>query len=167
MKFTGKVHRFGADINTDYIISSKRKRDTIDVEILKQYIMEDLRPGFYKEITPGNIIVAGGNFGCGSAMEQAAQVIRAANIPVIVARSFARVFYRNAIHNGIYLVECETDGIEEGDELTLDFGRDRTTVTRGRDSFVLSAPATPPALSAILEAGGLIPFFRQHGRFLG
>lgn len=167
MRFTGKVHRFGDDINTDYIISSKRKRDTIDVEILKQYIMEDIRPGFYKELAPGNVIVAGANFGCGSAMEQAAQVIKAAKIPAVVAKSFARVFYRNAINNGVCLVECETDAIEEGDELTLDFGPDRTTVSRDRDGLMLTAAPTPTALKGILEAGGLIPFFRQHGRFLG
>jgi 3-isopropylmalate/(R)-2-methylmalate dehydratase small subunit len=167
MRFTGKVHRFGDDINTDYIISSKRKRDTIDVEILRQYIMEDIRPGFYNELAPGNVIVAGANFGCGSAMEQAAQVIKAAKIPAVVAKSFARVFYRNAINNGVYLVECETDAIKEGDELTLDFAPERTTVSRDRDGLFLTAPPIPTALKAILEAGGLIPFFRQHGRFLG
>jgi 3-isopropylmalate/(R)-2-methylmalate dehydratase small subunit len=167
MQFAGTAHRFGDDINTDYIISSKRKRDTIDVEILKQYIMEDIRPGFFKEIAGGDFIVAGENFGCGSAMEQAAQVIRAANIPAVIAKSFARVFYRNAINNGVYLVECDTDKIEEGDRLTLQFESEKTTLARARDGLVLTAPATPTALRGILDAGGLIPFFRQHGRFIG
>ena len=165
MRFTGFVHRFGDDINTDYIISSKRKRDTIDVEVLKRYIMEDIRPGFFDDIESGNIIVAGESFGCGSAMEQAAQVIRAADVHVVVASSFSRMFYRNAINNGIYLVECDTSGIDEGDRLSIEFSPAETTVRRDVDGLSRTAPPIPDALKGILEMGGLIPFFRKFGRF--
>ena len=96
IQFEGAAFCFGDDINTDYIIASRRKRDTLDVNILKQYIMEDIRPGFFHELSGSAILVAGENFGCGSAMEVAAQVVRGNNIPVILAKSFARSYYRNA-----------------------------------------------------------------------
>ena len=99
MIIKGKVWKFGDDINTDYIISGKYKFKTLDMKELASHVFEDIRPEFAKEVKPGDIIVAGKNFGCGSSREQAPLVLRAAGISAVVAKSFARIFYRNASSN--------------------------------------------------------------------
>ena len=162
VQFEGPAFCFGDDINTDYIISSRRKRDTLDVNILKQYIMEDIRPGFFHELNGTTILVAGENFGCGSAMEVAAQVVKGNNIPVILAKSFARSYYRNAINNGILIVEMDTSSIREKDLLRITMDNNGILVEDLSNKLSVRCPGFRKELENIILSGGLLKFVRQQ-----
>ena len=164
-ELVGRARRLGDDVNTDYIITSTRKRDTLDEKVLARYLLETLDPAFAASVHPGDILVAGRNFGCGSAMEIAVTVILAAGIRAVVAESFARTFYRNAINNGLVPVECETASIGEGDPITVRFEGDHTTVGNSRTGLSTAALSMPSFMQRILEAGGLAPYLREHGGF--
>ena len=159
----GRAHVFGDNVNTDYIISGKYKFKTLDMRELAKHVMEDLRPGFYKSIEHGDFIVAGENFGCGSSREQAPLVLQAAGVGAVLAKSFARIFYRNCINVGLPVVECDTSGISEGDELHLDL---RKGLVRNvtKDKGIRAVPL-PPVMVRILSDGGLVEHFRKHGGF--
>jgi 3-isopropylmalate/(R)-2-methylmalate dehydratase small subunit len=182
----------GDNVNTDYIISSSRKRETIDASALKQYLLESVDPAFASSVRPGDVLVAGRNFGCGSAMEVAATVILASGIRAVLAQSFARAFFRNAINNGLMPIEIDTSEIREGDRLEIrapaapredsessNAGArasgggapralkedDHVVVTVCRTTERLIAPAWPAIVTDILAAGGLVPYLRREGRF--
>ncbi|MTI80124.1 MAG: 3-isopropylmalate dehydratase small subunit [Firmicutes bacterium] len=164
MNLSGKVHKFDQnDINTDYIIAGKYKFKTLDMKELAQHVMEDLDPDFYSKVTPGDFIVAGNNFGCGSSREQAPLAIKNAEISAVLAKSFARIFYRNAINTGLPVVECDTDQIDAGDRLEVDLGCGIVkNLTKGIE---IKAKPLPDVMIKILRDGGLAAHFRKYGDF--
>jgi 3-isopropylmalate/(R)-2-methylmalate dehydratase small subunit len=164
MIIEGRARVFGDDVNTDYIISSRRKRETIDEAQLVRWLLEGVDPAFAASVMPGDILVAGRNFGCGSAMEIAATVIRAAGIRAVIARSFSRSFYRNAVNNGLLVVPCDTAGIGEGEHLRIALDERSVRVERSKGELLSAAPL-PPIMLQILAAGGLVEYLRTHGGF--
>jgi 3-isopropylmalate/(R)-2-methylmalate dehydratase small subunit len=161
----GKAWVFGDNINTDYIISSKRKRDTIDPQQLVGYLMEDIRPGFGKKISRGDFLVGGKNFGCGSSMEIATVVIKAAGIQAVVVKSAARTFFRNCINGGLLLVEMDTEAITEGDLLSIRQADGLMMVINETKNDRQSVKGNFEILQAIVRAGGLMPFIKDAGGF--
>jgi 3-isopropylmalate/(R)-2-methylmalate dehydratase small subunit len=163
MDLKGKVHKFGDDINTDYIMSSRHRTQTLDYTQLAKYLMEDIRPGFYAHVQPGDFIVAGKNFGCGSSREYAPKIIKAGGISAILAKSFARIFYRNAINLGLPLMECDTDPINEGDTLRVNFASGKIfNETRGCS---IQANPIPEFMVTLLQEGGTANFIRKFKKF--
>ncbi|KFD41174.1 3-isopropylmalate dehydratase [Peptococcaceae bacterium SCADC1_2_3] len=163
MLLRGKAHIFGNDVNTDYIISGKYKFKTLDMNELAKHVMEDLDPDFYQKINPGDFIVAGSNFGCGSSREQAPLAVKYANISAVLAQSFARLFYRNAINTGLPAVECDTANIATGDELEVDLTKGE--ITNRTKGIIIPVKPLPPVMIKILNDGGLAAHFRKHGGF--
>lgn len=163
-RLEGRARVLGDDVNTDYIITSARKGETIDANILKQYMLETLDPSFAASVRPNDLLVAGSNFGCGSAMEVAVTVPCAAGIRAVIAKSFARTYYRNAVNNGLVPVECDTSSIQEGDRLSIELGTTLTVHNETRGVSIVAMPL-PAHLLRILDAGGLVPYFRQHRGF--
>lgn len=163
MKLAGKCHKFGNDVNTDYIISGRHKFKTLDMKELAQHVMEDLDPEFYNRISQGDFIVAGTNFGCGSSREQAPLAIINADIGAVIAKSFARIFYRNCINTGLPLIECDTDQINAGDQLKIDL--DQGTLLNETTGAVIKISPLPPVMLKILSEGGLVEHFKKHGTF--
>ena len=164
MKLSGKVFKFGNDINTDFIISGRYKFAITDMKQLAQYLFEDIRPGFYEEITPGkSIIVAGENFGMGSSREQAPWVIKEAGIVCVVAKSFARIFYRNAFNIGLCLLEADTTGISEGDFLEIELKKGIIFNKAGKPA-VRFRPLDDFRLN-LIKLGGIVPYLNKHRDF--
>ena len=155
----------GKRVNTDYIISSSRKKETLDPHELKRWLLEAVDPGFAASVREGDLLVADEAFGCGSAMEVAVTVVQAAGIKAVVARSFSRTYYRNAINNGLIPVECDTSEIREGDGLALRVGADSVVVVNETTGAEVRARSLPPFVLGILGAGGLVPHLRARGGF--
>lgn len=157
----GKAHKFGDDVNTDYIISGRHKFKTLDMDELAKHVMEDLDPNFYSKVNEGDFIVAGGNFGCGSSREQASLAVKHAGIAGVVADSFARIYFRNSINNGLPALVVDTSGIEDGDELEVDLEAGRVKdVTKGIE---LESKPLPKVMLDILSDGGLVEHVKKHG----
>lgn len=167
IELRGRARRLanGDDVNSDCIITSARKRDTLDESVLKRYLLETLDPAFAASVRPGDLLVAGRNFGCGSAMEIAATVLLAAGITAVLARSFSRTFYRNAVNNGLVPVECDTDAIGEGDTLEILLADGAIRVTDRNSGQVTEGKALPHVMLEILKSGGLVPYIRENGGF--
>lgn len=155
MLMRGKIWKFGDDIDTDVIIPA-RYLLTSDAEELAQYVMEDIDPGFSKKVQPGDIIVAGKNFGCGSSREHAPIAIQGAGVSCVVAKSYARIFYRNAINIGLPIIECPeaVDDAEDGDILEVDTTEGVVVNVRTGKSY--DATQHSPYVQEIIKAGGLM-----------
>ncbi|MBI4974522.1 MAG: 3-isopropylmalate dehydratase [Candidatus Omnitrophica bacterium] len=163
MKHFARRLKIMDNINTDYVISGRYKFKIQDPKELAKHIFEDLDPDFASRVKRGDILVAGENFGCGSSREQAPQALKQAGFHAIVAKSYARIFYRNAFNIGLLLVECDTDFIDDGDELELDIGKGKLKVV-GK-GLILDIKPLPFMMKRLLEDGGVIEHFRKHGGF--
>jgi len=151
------------NVNTDYIISGRYKFRISSMKELAKYVFEDIAPNFYKKVKRGDYVVAGENFGCGSSREQAPWAIKEAGISAVLAKSFARIFFRNAFNIGLCLVECDTDGISDGDLIELDLdGEAVRDHTRGMKIKTMPVPAL---MRRLLRDGGVIRHFKKHGGF--
>ena len=149
----GKVFKFGDHIDTDAIIAA-RYLNISDFDVLKSKCMEDIDDVFAKSVKPGDYIVAGENFGCGSSREHAPAVIKACGVSAVVAKSFARIFFRNAINIGLPIVECPAAASDATDGDMLDVDLDRGTVTNVTKNKTYSFPPYPDEISAIIKRGG-------------
>ena len=160
MKFIGKVHKFGADVDTDAIIPA-RYLNTFDPMELAKHCMEDADAEFSTKVKAGDIIVADKNFGCGSSREHAPIAIKGAGVSCVIARSFARIFYRNAINTGLPILECDAaiDAINSGDEVEVDL--DLGQIRNLRTGEVYEATPFPPFMQAIMAKGGLINYIKD------
>jgi 3-isopropylmalate/(R)-2-methylmalate dehydratase small subunit len=159
MRFTGTAHKYGRDVDTDVIIPA-RYLNTSDPAELAKHCMEDLDPGFAGKVAAGDILVADENFGCGSSREHAPIAIKAAGVDVVVAKSFARIFYRNAINTGLPIMEAPeaVDGISDGDRVTVD--ADAGVIVNDTTGETYQAQPFPPFVKEIIEKGGLIASVR-------
>ena len=160
MQFTGKVWKFGDNINTDEIIPA-RYLNTSDPAELAKHCMEDVDPEFPQKAGPGDIIVAGQNFGCGSSREHAPIAIKAAGLACVVAGSFARIFYRNSFNMGLPILECPeaAQRIAEGDTVTVELDSGRIILSG--DGGVLTAQPIPPFMRNLITSGGLMSYVRE------
>jgi 3-isopropylmalate/(R)-2-methylmalate dehydratase small subunit len=162
---TGRVRKLGDDINTDYIVPSHRKKETIDPDVLKQFLFEDIHPGFHDAMAPETVLVGGHNFGCGSAMEIAVTVLQAAGVRAVIARSFSRTFRRNALNNGLLICQAALPDVSEDEQVNIHLQQgDQLILTLG-DGPQVAAGVLPAFMGRMLEAGGLVPFLREQGGF--
>ena len=162
MKATGKVFKYGDNVDTDVIIPA-RYLNMSEAAQLAKHCMVDLDPTFVTRVAPGDIMVAGTNFGCGSSREHAPMAIKASGISCVVAPTFARIFYRNAINIGLPILECAeaAAAISDGDTVEIDFETGRITdATTGQ---VFQAMPFPPFIRRIMEADGLVGYIRAKG----
>ncbi len=160
MKFEGRVWKFGDHVDTDLIIPA-RFLNVSDEEELAKNCFVDLRPDFVEKVQVGDVIVAGKNFGCGSSREHATWAIKGVGIRVIIAKSFARIFYRNAFNIGLPLLESEqaSDGLEEGDQILVDLLTGRISNESKDQDF--SAKPIPDFMMEIIHAGGLVNHLKK------
>ena len=151
----GKVFKFGDDIDTDIIVPATYL-STFDEKQLAKHCMEYTNPEFYDEVKPVDIVVAGKNFGCGSSREHAPIAIKGCGVSIVIAKSFARIFYRNALNIGLYILECPdaVDGINQGDEVSVDV--DTGVITNVTSGATYKAQPFPKFIQNIIECGGLI-----------
>jgi len=159
----GKAFRFGDNISTDHIIPGKYAHLRSDLPELAKHVMEDADPNFVEKVKSGDFIVAGKNFGLGSSREHAALVIKMAGVSAILAKSVARIFFRNAINQGLPTLICDTDKIDAGDKLEVNLTRG--TITDLTKDVQLTFGKIPKVMLDILNEGGLIPYIAKHGDF--
>ena len=160
MRFNGKAIKYGDNVDTDVIIPA-RYLNTIDKKELASHCMEDIDKDFTGKVRQGDIMIAGSNFGCGSSREHAPIAIKESGISLVIAKSFARIFYRNAINIGLAILECEeaSEGIREGDEVEADL--DRGVIYNKTTGASFKTKPFPEFIQRIITAGGLIESIRK------
>jgi 3-isopropylmalate/(R)-2-methylmalate dehydratase small subunit len=161
MTVTGRVWKYGDNVDTDAIIPA-RYLNMSSAEELAAHCMEDIDHEFASAVRPGDVIVAGENFGCGSSREHAPLAIKGAGVSCVVAKSYARIFYRNAINIGLPILECAdaVDGTEAGDWIAVDFADG--SISNGRTGMTHRTTPFPPFIMRIIDAGGLVPYTRER-----
>jgi 3-isopropylmalate/(R)-2-methylmalate dehydratase small subunit len=159
----GKAWKFGDDISTDHIAPGRYFHLRSDLPELAKHVLEDADPEFASKMSPGDFVVGGGNFGLGSSREHAPTIIHLAGVSAVLAKSFARIFFRNSINVGLPVLICDTDRIAAGDELEIDLGTGKIKdLTNGQE---LQFKPLPPTMIKILNDGGLIAHIKKHGDF--
>ena len=159
----GRAFKFGDNISTDHIIPGRLAHLRSDLPELAKHVLEDADPTFASRVKSGDFIVAGNNFGLGSSREHAPLVIKIAGVSAILAKSVARIFFRNAINLGLPVLICDTDSIDDGDELEVDLGQGTVyDITKGKK---LTVGKLPKVMLDILDEGGLVPYIQKYGNF--
>jgi 3-isopropylmalate/(R)-2-methylmalate dehydratase small subunit len=156
----GRAWKYGENVNTDVIFPGKYTYVAMEPEEMAKHALEDLDPNFAENVQPGDVIVAGKNFGCGSSREQAATCLKYAGVQAVIAKSFARIFYRNAINQGLFVIQSveAAKSIQQGEEVAINFAKGEIVV---KDKEIFSFPSLPDSVLGILEAGGLIPYTKK------
>jgi 3-isopropylmalate/(R)-2-methylmalate dehydratase small subunit len=160
---TGRAFKFGNDISTDHIIPGKYAYLRSNLQELAKHVMEDADPLFVSRVKQGDFIVGGSNFGLGSSREHAPLVIKMAGVKAILAKSVARIFFRNAINLGLPVLVCNTDDISNGDQLEIEL--QTGTIRNKSNGKQLSFGRIPEVMLKILDEGGLLPYIEKHGDF--
>jgi 3-isopropylmalate/(R)-2-methylmalate dehydratase small subunit len=159
----GRAFKFGNSISTDHIIPGRYAHLRSNLPELAKHVLEDADPTFAQRVKAGDFVAGGSNFGLGSSREHAPLVIKMAGVSAILAKSVARIFFRNAINLGLPVLICDTDKIDDGDELEIDLAAGTVSdITNGRQ---LTFGKIPEVMLHILDEGGLIPYIKKHGDF--
>ena len=161
--FKGKAWKFGDNISTDHIAPGRLFHLRSNLPELAKHVLEDARPEFAGAMQKGDFVVGGKNFGLGSSREHAPTIIKMAGVSAVLAKSFARIFFRNAINVGLPVIVCDTDQIGEGDELEVDL--EKGTVLNKTKGISLTFPPLPSVMTKILSEGGLVAHIQKHGDF--
>ena len=159
----GKAFKFGDGVSTDHIIPGRYAHLRSNLPELAKHVLEDADPGFAARVKPGDFVVGGKNFRLGSSREHAPLVIKMAGVSAILAKSVARIFFRNAINLGLPVLICDTEKIDDGDELEIDLAAGTVSDVTNGNRFTFGR--IPPAMLSILDEGGLIPYIQKHGDF--
>jgi 3-isopropylmalate/(R)-2-methylmalate dehydratase small subunit len=159
----GKAFKFGDNISTDLIVPGRLAHLRSNLPELAKHVLEDADPTFASRVKPGDFVVGGSNFGLGSSREHAPLVIKMAGVSAVLARSVARIFFRNAINQGLPVLICDTALIGDGDDLEVDLTAG--TVKDLTSGQMLTFGKIPPVMLAILNAGGLLPYIKKYGDF--
>ncbi len=155
----GRAWKFGDDVDTDVVIQGKWLVIN-DPEELAKHVFENVRPEFAKEVKPGDFVVAGENFGCGSSREHAPLALKATGIEAVIAKSFARIFFRNAVNIGLRVIECKhADKIDDGDEIRVDYERNVVVNETKGEEYPITP--IPDFIKQIIEKGGLVNYCRE------
>ncbi len=163
MILRGKVFKFGDNINTDWIISGRYKFSITDMKELAHYFFEDIRPNFYNQLVPNkSIIAAGDNFGMGSSREQAPWVIKEAGVLAVVAKNFARIFYRNAFNIGLVLIEADTSSIKEADNISIELDKG---IIKQNNKVIGNFNPWGTFQRELIKAGGIFNYLKKHKGF--